>query len=161
MRTLVLLRHAKAERPEGYPTDIDRPLSPRGRSDAAAAGRWLVRKGLVPDQVLCSPSVRTRETWQSAEPILGQISILYEQSLYLGGAGETIELVRETEPTVSVLLVIGHNPTMSVVSARLDPHGIPGEDLRTAGLAVHRFEGAWSDLEPGKAPRTAKHTARG
>jgi hypothetical protein len=61
MHTLVLLRHAKAERPDRYPQDVDRPLSSRGRADAAAAGRWLADAGLVPDRVLCSPSVRTRD----------------------------------------------------------------------------------------------------
>jgi phosphohistidine phosphatase len=160
-RTLVLLRHAKAERPEGYPADIDRPLSERGRADAAAAGRWLVEAGLVPDHVLCSPSVRTRETWLSAAPIIGQISIGYERSLYSGSPAEMIELIRETGPTVAVLLVIGHNPTVSFVSMGLDPHSGAGEDLRTAGLAVHRFEGTWAELESGKAPRVAEHTARG
>jgi phosphohistidine phosphatase len=159
-RTLVLLRHAKAERPEGYAKDIDRPLSARGRVDAAVAGRWLEANGLVPDQVLCSPSVRTRQTWQHTA-LVGEIFVAYEQSLYFGGAAEAIELIQETAVTVSTLLVIGHNPTMSIVSARLDPHGVTGDGLRTAGLAVHRFEGGWVDLEPGKTPRTAEHTARG
>ena len=162
MRTLVLLRHSKAERPEGYPADIDRPLSKRGRADAAAAGRWIVAQGLVPDHVLCSPSVRTRETWQFARSPIGEVSILYEQSLYFGGASEMLELIQESDQTVSTLLVIGHNPTVSIVSARLDPQGTMIDDgLRTSGIAVHRFEGGWADLEPGKAPRTAEHTARG
>jgi len=159
-RTLVLLRHAKAERPEGYAKDIDRPLSARGRADAAAAGRWLEDNDLVPDQVLCSPSVRTRQTWQYTA-LATEMLIAYEQSLYFGGPAEMIELIQETTATVSTLLVIGHNPTISVVSGRLDPHGTTGDGLRTAGLAVHRFEGAWSALEPGKVPRTAEHTARG
>ncbi|KPC86064.1 phosphohistidine phosphatase, partial [Streptomyces sp. NRRL F-6602] len=36
-RKLVLLRHAKADWPEG--SDHDRPLAERGRKDALAAGR--------------------------------------------------------------------------------------------------------------------------
>ena len=39
-RTLVLLRHAKAEQVPGKP-DHDRELTDRGARDAAAAGTWL------------------------------------------------------------------------------------------------------------------------
>ena len=34
MKTLTIVRHAKAERPEGYAEDADRPLTDRGLRDA-------------------------------------------------------------------------------------------------------------------------------
>ena len=43
-RTLILLRHAKAETP-GDIDDYDRALTDRGRSDADAAGSWLADAG--------------------------------------------------------------------------------------------------------------------
>ena len=61
-RTLVILRHAKAERPAEL-ADADRPLTQRGHADAAAAGAWLAARGYRPDLVLCSPAKRTRQTW--------------------------------------------------------------------------------------------------
>ena len=61
-RTLVLLRHAKAETP-GEVFDYDRRLAPRGAADAVAAGAWLAAHDLLPDLVLCSPAARTRQTW--------------------------------------------------------------------------------------------------
>jgi phosphohistidine phosphatase len=154
-RTLVLLRHAKAEHPNGYPQDIDRPLSSRGRADAAAAGRWLVEAGLVPELVLCSSAVRTRETWRSAAETVGEIPIVYEPRLYLAGVPDALDLIQETDASVSVLLVIGHNPTLSALSATLDPDG--GDGLRTAGIAVHRLTGTW---QVRSAPLTHSHTAR-
>jgi phosphohistidine phosphatase len=158
---LVLLRHAKAEPPEGYPSDFDRPLRPRGRADAETAGAWLAQSGWTPDLVLCSPAVRTRETWTAAAPKLGQIPIVYEQSLYLAGAVDALELVRQTGPDVATLLVIGHNPTMSVLSALLDEDAVgSGDGLHTAGLAVHRFEGTWAELDAHGAPLVKEHTAR-
>ena len=58
-RRLVLLRHAKSswagERP-----DAERPLSDRGRRDAAAAGHWLAEHVGTVDLVLCSTAARTR-----------------------------------------------------------------------------------------------------
>jgi phosphohistidine phosphatase len=160
-RTLVLLRHAKAEPPDGYPEDIDRPLSRRGRADAEAAGKWLVESGLVPDLVLCSAAVRTRETWQAAASVVGEVPVTYEQSLYLSGAIDALELIQETDAAVSTLLVIGHNPTMSVLSALLDRDGgISGDGLHTSGMAVHRFGDAWSALDAGGAAVREEHTAR-
>ena len=66
-----------------------------------------------------------------------------------------------TDPAVRVLLLVGHNPTMSALSALLDPKGGEPEGLRTAGIAVHAVPGDWSALAPGKAAVTAWYTARG
>ena len=44
-RTLVLLRHAKAETPGELP-DIERRLTTRGERDADAAGFWLAGQEL-------------------------------------------------------------------------------------------------------------------
>ena len=50
-RRLILLRHAKSAWPDDVP-DHDRPLAPRGRRDAPAAGGWLRKADYVPDRVL-------------------------------------------------------------------------------------------------------------
>jgi phosphohistidine phosphatase len=160
-RTLVLLRHAKAEPPDNYAEDFDRPLSRRGRGDAEAAGQWLVSAGLIPDLVLCSAAVRTRETWLSVSSAVGEVPVTYEQSLYLSNAVEALELIQEVDVSVATLLVIGHNPTMSVLSALLDRDGgISGDGLHTSGLAVHRFDDVWSALDAQSAPLLQEHTAR-
>src|SRR5688572_27313979 len=117
VRTLVLLRHAKAAHPDGI-ADTDRPLTPRGHADAAAAGAWLAKQQLTPDLVLCSPARRTRETWQGVRVAMGaDPTVRYERDLYAAGAAELLDLVRATDPAVRTVLVIGHNPTVSVASA--------------------------------------------
>jgi phosphohistidine phosphatase len=60
---LVVIRHAKAGE---APFDIDRPLTGRGRRDAAAIGDWLKTQQLRPDRAVVSPARRARETWQGA-----------------------------------------------------------------------------------------------
>ena len=162
-RTLVLLRHAKAAHPQGVP-DTDRPLTPRGHADAGAAGAWLVAHALVPDLVLCSPSRRTRETWHAVAMSLGAgatgVTCAYDPALYeAGSARNLLDLLTATDAAVRVLLVIGHNPTMSMLSALLDPAG-DDEGLRTSGVAVHAVPGDWADLAPGGAPVRSRHTAR-
>lgn len=162
-RTLVLLRHAKAERPAGT-ADLDRPLTARGHADAGAAGLWLARHDLLPAEVICSPAKRTRQTWHGVAPALGGRApeVRYEALMYGGTASELLDLIRGAGEGADTVLVIGHNPTISDLSGLLDPTAVRDSDgLRTSGLAVHRFEGAWADIEPGKAALTDSHTARG
>ncbi|BCY04979.1 histidine phosphatase family protein [Actinoplanes sp. L3-i22] len=170
LRTLILLRHAKAETPGELP-DFDRSLTDRGTSDADAAGAWLADERLHPDLVICSPAKRTRETWQAASVALAQGSpghgapeVHYEDQLYYGGRTEVFDLLRAVPETVRTILVVGHNPTMSEVSALL----IPDEqwdgaamEMKTSGLAVHTSEAAWSEAQPKAMRLTRRHTARG
>ena len=62
--TLIVMRHAKSSWKTAEP-DHRRPLSPRGVRDATVAGGILA--GYRLDRVLSSSSMRTRQTWQTAE----------------------------------------------------------------------------------------------
>jgi phosphohistidine phosphatase len=168
-RTLVLLRHAKAETPGDKP-DFDRKLTKRGAADADAAGSWLADQGLRPDLVICSPAARTRQTWHGvaiglaqADPAASAPEVHYEQRLYDGGRTDVIDLLRAVDHAVPTVLVIGHNPTMSDVSILLRPHAEDAafDGLKTAGLAVHKADGPWSRTEPGAMELVTIHTARG
>lgn len=169
-RTLVLLRHAKAETPNDEP-DFDRRLTKRGETDADAAGSWLADERIRPDLVLCSPATRTRQTWQGVSIALAQAGaggpapeVRYEDGLYFGGRTEVFDLLRTVPDTVHTVLVVGHNPTVSEVSILLVPdeqYDGPGVEMKTAGLAVHRVDGDWSTVEPGSMPLVERHTARG
>lgn len=181
-RSLVLLRHAKTERPDGV-ADVERPLTGRGHADAAAAGAWIAHCGYSPDLVICSPAKRTRQTWHGAAlgmaeaaagltgmpgsraasstevPPANPLIVRYEADVYDGSARDLLEIVRAVGPDVSTVLLVGHNPAISELSALLDPSDPEG--LRTSGMAVHRLSGKWQDYTPAGTPRTARHTARG
>ena len=169
-RTLVLLRHAKAETPGELP-DFDRRLTTVGESDADAAGAWLADERLRPDLVFCSPAARTRQTWQGVSIALAQAlpgsgapEVRYEDQLYLGGRTEVFDLLRTVPEHIRTVLVVGHNPTVSDVSLLLLPdEQVEGETvgLRTSGLAVHRSAGPWAATEPGSMRLVERHTARG
>jgi len=161
-RTLVLLRHSKADHPSGTP-DEQRPLTARGHADAGAAGAWLARGGLRPDLVICSPAKRTRQTWHGvAVALAGDAApqVHYEQDVYDGGPDKLLALVRQAGDDVRTLLLIGHNPSVSMLSSLLDPTAPNDSDgLRTSGLAVHRAA-TWAEFGRGRAALTATHTAR-
>ncbi|MFG2038841.1 SixA phosphatase family protein [Dactylosporangium sp. NPDC048998] len=158
VRTLILLRHAKAANPDDYATDIERPLTARGHRDAAAAGHWLRKAGLAPDAVLCSTAVRTRQTLDELR-LAGEVPVTYEHRIYVGPSDDTLDLIRHVDVTVAILLLVGHNPTISDLSDMLAPRALTDGGLATSGIAVHRFKGSWRDLE--SAGLTDEHTARG
>jgi phosphohistidine phosphatase len=158
VHVLVILRHAKAANPDGV-ADVNRPLTKRGRADAVVAGEWLVARGYTPDLVLCSPSRRTRETWHGVASALTQApAVSYVEDIYAAGVDDVLAVVTGVDPDAGTVLLIGHNPALSELSARLDPVASAGDGLATAGIAVHTVEGDWADLS--QAPIAAAHTAR-
>lgn len=160
-RTLVLLRHAKAERPDG-PPDQDRSLTDRGHADAAAAGAWLLASGHIPDLVLCSPARRTRQTWHSVAIALGDAgspTVRYERDLYDGDPDAAVHLIAAAAKEGQSILLIGHNPTISQLSVVLDAEGQADSDgLRTSGIAVHELPEDWHAGQ--LAPLRSTYTAR-
>lgn len=160
-RRLILLRHAKSAWPDDVP-DHERPLAPRGRRDAPAAGRWLSKSGYVPDRVLCSTARRTRETWQLAEENLGvHPQTVFEDRVYGGSSAELLDLARQTPEDVRTLLIVGHDPAMRELTLDLaseQPGDAEAEALGrvrvkypTAAIAVLSFSGGWAELSPGQA----------
>jgi phosphohistidine phosphatase len=161
--TLVILRHAKTERSEEM-VDIDRPLTERGHADAGAAGAWLSAHGYPPELVVCSPARRTRQTWHGIAIALNRAEapeVRYEPVVYSGAGEDVLDLLRSVPEGFGTVLLIGHNPTLSMLSAALDPDATRDSDgLATCGLAVHEVPGPWADLRPGAGRLLAAHTAR-
>ncbi|MBO3103003.1 SixA phosphatase family protein [Cellulomonas fengjieae] len=144
-RQLLLLRHAKAEHPDQIP-DVQRPLSLVGRRQATQVGAGLAADGLVPDLVLCSASVRTRQTWELLRASLGaEPDVRYLDELYSAGSRGLVDLVRAVPVEVRTLLVIGHEPTMSQTATLLaGPRSDPGTLAR---VRIGVPTASWSLLE--------------
>ncbi len=162
---LILLRHAKSAWPDGVP-DHDRPLAPRGRRDAPAAGRWLREAHYVPDRALCSTAIRARETWRLAEGELGaDPQTVYEDRVYGASVAELLDLARKTPAAVGNLLIVGHDPAMRGLTLQLvgdSPGDAQAEALArvrakypTAAIAVLAFSGTWPELSLGQAQLVA------
>jgi len=156
VRTLWLLRHAKAAREPGL-ADPDRPLEPRGRKAAQRIGRHLAECGARPDLVICSPARRTRETLEcAAEAFAESWVVLEERELYLAGEGELLRRLQAVPDDVHGVLVVGHNPGIAELAQILATSG-PAADLAqlrrkypTGGLAELRLNADhWRQLPRG------------
>lgn len=165
-RRLVLLRHAKSSWEHALP-DVERPLSPRGRRDARAAGSWLVEHVGRPDLVLCSPSVRTRQTWarvREAEPdVLGTVPVRFEAAIYEAWSETLLDLARALPDDVRAAVLVGHGPGLPDLAERLNRVSGDGPigKFRTSGVAVFSVAGPWHALGPGTARLTAYAVPRG
>jgi phosphohistidine phosphatase len=156
MRRLMLLRHAKAERPQFGLADHDRVLAERGHEDAPRIGAYMARHDLVPDRALVSPAARTRQTWEPVAGLLkGRTAVHYEGRLYEAGAQTLFNLIRELGDDAHALLVVGHNPALHdlarllIASGDVEARERLNEKLPTSGLAVIDFAfDDWEKLHP-------------
>lgn len=118
MQRLILMRHAEAEAPKPSLSDRDRPLSARGRADAAAMGRLLAEKSCRPDLALVSPALRTLQTWDLARDAFGDVEVHTPDGLYNAEAERLNRLVEEFEDQAGCLIVIAHNPGIHLLALR-------------------------------------------
>jgi phosphohistidine phosphatase len=166
-RTLVLLRHSKAVPPETMP-DPERPLADRGRADAGAAGRYLVAQGIEADLVLCSPSQRTRETWEfAAEAGATAADVWYDRRIYNADTVELLDVIRETPSEARTVIMVGHAPGIPWLADELALDGTSPERVEltqkypTSGLTVLHLTCRWADLSADDADLVSYVVPRG
>ncbi|MFD1506789.1 phosphohistidine phosphatase [Georgenia yuyongxinii] len=158
-RTLVLLRHAKAE-PEGDLGDAMRPLAGKGRKQATALGPQLADLVGPVDVALVSSALRATETYKlvaagmkvRAQQVVGEI--------YEGGPRTVLGLLQDVDEAAATVLVVGHEPTISGLAsllhdarddlARQVSLGVP-----TATACVLQVPGTWQELD-----RSTAHLSR-
>jgi phosphohistidine phosphatase len=153
---LMVLRHASSEKAEPGMPDFDRALNARGRKDAAKIGAYMAHHSLLSDRVILSPARRARETWEHVSKALSALPpVDYDNRLYEGGLDAILALIRENDPTIRNLLIIGHNPGLHETARQLIATGDVetrerlNEGLPAAGLAVIDFPvDDWRKVRP-------------
>ena len=159
MKTLYLLRHAKAgESPLG---DAARPLVKKGRKAAKTMGAFLATLKPPAELILCSTAARTRETLEVVLPELPPPrAVLFEEGLYLAEPEALLARLREVPPATASVLMIGHNPGLLELGARLAAEPGPlSEGFPTASLAVLELPG-WAELRWHKAKLSQYRTPK-
>lgn len=145
MKTLLVLRHAKSSWKQRDTSDHDRPLNKRGKRDAPRMGRVVAAQGLCPDVIVSSTAKRARWTADEVAEHAGyEGTVRLERRLYLASPDEIVDVVRTVAGAARRVMVVGHNPGLEDLVARLA--GRP-ETLPTAALAEIRLSiRAWKEL---------------
>ena len=146
MKTLLVLRHAKSSWKHPETSDHDRPLNKRGKRDAPSMGRLVAAKGLLPDVIVSSTAKRARRTADEVAQHSGyEGAVQLERHLYLASPDEVVDVVRSVAGGARRVMVVGHNPGLEDLVARLA--GRP-ETLPTAALAEVRLSiRSWKELK--------------
>lgn len=113
---LILWRHAEAE--EGV-VDLERRLTARGRKQAERVARWLHQRLPTRFTFLASPALRTRQTADA-------LGIPYKTlpGLLPGASPDDALTTIGWPERRGAVLVVGHQPTLGGIAARL----MTGED---------------------------------
>lgn len=114
MLTLLLMRHAKSAEQQPGSLDFERPLTDRGRKDAARMGRLLAEKRLTPALIVSSAAERTKQTVNS---LINELSypgdVFFYNELYEANFDSYIAALSHLDqPEASPVLLVGHNPTV-------------------------------------------------
>ncbi len=156
MKRLFLLRHAKAGAGEPGGDDFDRPLAPRGRRAAPRIGDYMRNQNYRPEIALCSPALRTIQTWELVQAGLDIVPVTQiETGLYLGHPNAHYDRILNLDDRFGTAIVIGHNPAMLTLALGLIGRGTsmanPFGKFATAALAVFDFETEnWRGVAPGQ-----------
>lgn len=112
MKNLYLLRHGESDYSNRI-DDLKRPLNNNGILGSQLIGTYLNDKNIKLDKILCSSSIRTRETLKNLNQTYNiKTNTNFIDKLYLATAGEIIKIIlkQEKEENFCSVLVIAHNP---------------------------------------------------
>lgn len=159
-KTLIIMRHAEAD--WGL-DDFNRPLTKRGHAQAPQAGTWLLEKGFVPDMLVSSAALRTRQTTTWVSKALGEKAptASLDERLYNAPASALLSTINRTPETVQCLMLVAHLPGVQDAALQLARADSEHEALMDASygyapasLTVFEVQGPWAQLVEHEAKLT-------
>ncbi len=132
---LYIMRHdiAVDRGSAGFSDDTKRPLTPEGKKKMKEIMEGLVRLGFDVDWIVTSPLVRAAETADIvADELGGRVARDDSDALEPGGSPEALISFLAKQPSRKRVLVVGHEPDLSELAARLIGAG------RHANLALKK-----------------------
>jgi len=127
MKRLAILRHAKSSWAKPGKSDESRPLNQQGLDQLNQLCNWIKSENFTPDLVICSPSLRTRQTHEGIKAALGDPKTEYDSSLYNGALENYLNALWGLGDAENVML-IGHNPNCDELARYLT---IPSRDRKS------------------------------
>ena len=154
MRRLFLIRHAKAEPSVGR-DDYERALTERGREDARRVAEVLAARDMLPDILIHSGALRTKQTAEIfASEWPRRVHLQEETALYDATQGLLFERARVLSDAQASVGFVGHNPGIGELAVSLAGFGAYPQLRRmaakypTSAVAALDFSvESWDDIE--------------
>ncbi len=149
---LLLLRHGIAEERSPDRVDAERELTAAGRARTRAVLERAVGLGLRADRLLSSPLARARQTGEIARAAGLAPALELAQALEPGGDPLPLLPVWLTQAEAGTasacrLVLVGHEPDLGLLAARLLGAPPGAIALRKAGLALLRLPAVTAGAE--------------
>jgi phosphohistidine phosphatase len=117
---LCIMRHGIAEDRRTGLVDAKRALTPEGKDGVRKIAEGLGETGFAPEWVVSSPYVRAADTARIVVDVLGsKIPLDLCDALEPGGSSEGLLTFLANRPQSTHVLVVGHEPDVSALAARL------------------------------------------
>lgn len=148
MKTLYIMRHAKAEPHHNAPSDFQRRLTDRGFEDAVEMGKKLKRRETPLQQIVSSPAIRTLLTASTVASTLSfpEEQIIYKASIYEANYETIASIVCELDEDYDHIMLIGHNPTFTYMMQYYTIDKI--DNLPTSGIYAIEFNSSdWKNVK--------------
>jgi phosphohistidine phosphatase len=111
MKTLLIMRHAKSSWKEPDQKDEKRPLSKKGKKQAAQMGSLLKNENILPDMIISSSVNRAEQTTKLVvENSNYQGEVLYLDRLFMAEVDVIYDVLKLLPDQADCVLLIGHNP---------------------------------------------------
>ena len=121
MKTLYLVRHAKAVSRGKPGPDFARPLSPRGKNDAQKMAKYVKKKGPSPDLLISSPAKRALRTARIFATVccypvarIATNAAIYEQS---DEADMLLNIIQTVANSHQTIMIFGHDPLFTAFAS--------------------------------------------
>lgn len=146
MKTIIILRHGKAEIGDFDTDDFDRNLTDRGRKNASNMGKFIYNKINNPDLIIASDSKRTTQTAKSACENMNypKEKIQFDSDLYLASMRRILKIIFNLSDAINSCVIVGHNPGLTDL---INHFGVRLDNLPTASAVCFYFEtDKWSGI---------------
>jgi phosphohistidine phosphatase len=139
MKHLFLVRHAKSDWGNLVLSDFERPLNERGNRDKIIMGKRLKEKSIKLDSFISSSAIRTTQTSMALanEMNFPAQKIHFSEEIYHASPSVMLSFINKTEDENNHLMLVGHNPGISMLCDYLCNYSI---DFPTLGVAKISFE---------------------
>jgi len=152
-KIIQFIRHAKSSWQFNV-TDHDRPLKKRGVKDAKLVSNHLKTNFLKPNLILSSTANRAKSTAMLFVDNLQLKNIHFEQkkALYDFSGDSVLEVIKNCDDTVDVLMIFGHNYALTNLCNSLGNTTI--DNVTTSGFIQLEFEqNSWKNIKKGKTTK--------
>jgi phosphohistidine phosphatase len=148
MKTLFLVRHAKAGWENAQLPDFERTLTDQGRHESTAMARRLFNKGVKPELIVSSPATRALQTAEIFADRLGYPpeQILQKVGIYEGDVDTLAGIVRELPKELGTVMLFGHNPTISQFASWLTGKQV-GQMETCSVVQFDMGKGRWASVK--------------